>query len=201
MIAKRYFINERQPTMPPMPSPAPNAHLKQRLRRTTSFVRTLIVLGGVALVASMAWTWISPERALAELTSITKVSRVDRVTVQAQVLGALWTLLPVGIILLGLLRLWQLFSEFREARVFSPRALVSLRGFARCLVASAVVAPVYGAVLSVILTWANGPGRRELAIQVSSNDYTLLLLGAVLLAMSSVMTEAARVAEDNAGFV
>jgi hypothetical protein len=185
----------------PTPAPAPVALLKQRLRRTTTFVRTLIVLGAVALLAHTAWAWISPERALEEFTKISATPHVDRITLQAQVLGALWTLLPVGIILLGLLRLWQLFSEFREGRVFSLRALASLRGFARCLVASAVVAPIYGSVLSVIVTWVNGPGRRELTLQVSSDDYTLLLLGAVLLALSSVMTEAARVAEDNAGFV
>jgi len=185
----------------PLPSPAPNALLKQRLRGTTTFVRFLILLGGAAFFGQMAWTWISPERALGELTKMAGSTHIDRITLEAQVLGALWTLLPLGITLLGLVRLWQLFSEFREGRVFSPRALASLRGFARCLVASAVVAPIYGGVLSVILTWVNGPGRRELSLQVSSDDYTLLLLGVVLLAMSSVMTEAARVAEDNAGFV
>jgi len=182
-------------------TPASTALLQQRLRRTTTCVRALIILGGAILVAHMAWTWISPERVLAELTELTKVSCVDRITPEAQVIGAAWTLIPVGIILLGLVRLWQLFSEFRAGRVFSQRALASLRGFARCMVASAVLAPIHGAVLSVILTWVNGPGRRELAFQVSSNDYALLLLGVVLLAMSSVMIEAARVAEDNASFV
>jgi hypothetical protein len=195
------MTHERQPTLPSPSAPAPEALLKQRLRGTTTFVRLLILLGGTALVGQMAWTWIAPERALGELAKITGSVHIDRITLEAQVLGALWTLLPVGIVVLGLQRLWRLFTEFREGRVFSARALASLRGFARCIVASAVVAPIYGAVLSVILTWANGPGRRELAIQVSSDDYTLLLLGVVLLAISSVMTEAARVAEDNAGFV
>jgi hypothetical protein len=183
------------------PSPATNALLKQRLRRTTTVVRVLIVLGGVALLANMAWTWTSPERIAGALPQMAGIDHVDRITLQAQVLGALWTLVPVGIIVLGLLRLWQLFSEYREARLFSPRALVSLRGFARCVVATAVLAPIHGALLSVIASWVNGPGRREFAVQVSSDDYALLLLGAVLLAISSVMTEAARVAEDNAGFV
>jgi len=196
-----YLLTERQSTLALLPSPAPNALLKRRLRGTTTFVRILILLGGSALLTQMAWTWLSPERALGEFTKWSGAIHIDRITLQAQVLGALWTLLPLGITLLGLLRLWQLFAEFREGRIFSPRALASLRGFARCLVASAVVAPIYGAVLSVILTWVNGPGRRELVLQVSSDDYTLLLLGVVLLAMSSVMTEAARVAEDNAGFV
>ena len=49
--------------------------------------------------------------------------------------------------------------------------------------------------------WPVRRGRREISVWVSSDDYVLLLLGLVLLAMSSVMIEAARVAEDNAGFV
>ena len=187
--------------MIPLPSSSPNASLKQRLRRTTTFVRVLILLGGATLLASTAWTWASPERIAEALPKLAGVSHVDRVTLQAQVLGALWTLVAMSVIGLGLARLWQLFSEYREARLFSPRALASLRGFAACVLATAVIGPIHGAVLSVILTWANGPGRRELTLQVSSDDYTLLLLGAVLLAISSVMSEAARVAEDNAGFV
>ena len=182
-------------------APAPVAFLQQRLRRTTTFVRALIIFGGVLLVGDVAWTWISPERILAHLADLTKVSCVDRITPEAQVMGALWTLIPAAIIVLGLVRLWQLFSEFRAGHVFSPRALASLRGFARCMVASAIVAPIHGAVLSFILTWVNGPGRREISVWLSSDDYVLLLLGLVLLAMSSVMIEAARVAEDNASFV
>jgi hypothetical protein len=38
-------------------------------------------------------------------------------------------------------------------------------------------------------------------LDLMSDDYMLLLLGVVLLAIASVMTEAARIAEDNEGFV
>ena len=103
--------------------------------------------------------------------------------------------------LLGLLRLWQLFDEYALGRVFSQRALVSLRGFARCILAIGFVAPLYGAVLSVIATWDRAPGTRELNLQFDSDNYAMILLGAVLLAIAGVMAEAARVAEDNAGFV
>ena len=57
------------------------------------------------------------------------------------------------------------------------------------------------AVLSVIVTWHNGPGKREVDASLSSDDYMVLLLGVALLAISSVMVEAARIAEDNEGFV
>ena len=182
-------------------NPPANPILLQRLRRMTTFVRLLIALGGAVLVGHVLWVWSSPERALHELTDLTGVTCVDRVTLQAQVLGALFTLLPLGVALAGLACLWRLFAEYREARIFSPRAIHSLNDFARCLLVTGFVAPLYGAALSVILSWVNGPGRRELAIYFTSAHYAMLLLGAVLLAISSVMAEAARVAEDHAGFV
>jgi hypothetical protein len=167
----------------------------------TTFVRVLIALGAAMLVGHEVLVWTSPERVLQELKDLTEVSCVDRVTPEAQVLGALFALLPMGVALAGLACLWRLFSEYREARIFSPKALHSLGGFARCLLVTGFAAPLYGTALSLILTWVNGPGRREISIYVNSAHYAMLLLGAVLLAISSVMREAARVAEDHAGFV
>ena len=87
----------------------------------------------------------------------------------------------------------------RIARI--ARALASLRSFARWMLAAAFLSPVYRAVLSVLVTLQNGPGKRELTLDLTSDDYLMLLVGVVLLAISSVMAEAARIAEDNEGFV
>jgi len=174
--------------------------LQTRLRRLALVVRALIVIGVVATIGCLVWIWAMPGHAHSQIKEAAGVD-IDQMALHTQVAAGLWTLLPTGIVLLGLLRLWQLFGEYALGRVFSHRALVSLRGFARCVLASAFASPIYGAVLSVIITFDRRPGTRQLNLQFSSNDYTMLLIGAVLLAIASVMAEAARVAEDNAGFV
>jgi len=174
--------------------------LKTRLRRIALVVRILILVGAVALVASMAWVWVVPGHAHSQVKVAADVD-IDQMALHTQVIGGLWTLLPLGVVLLGLQRLWRLFGEYAQGRVFSQRALVSLRGFARCVLATGIVSPLYGAVLSVIVTFDRLPGTRQLNLALSSNDYAMILIGAVLLAISTVMAEAARVAEDNAGFV
>jgi hypothetical protein len=174
--------------------------LQARLRRMAMIVRILILVGAVSLVAAIAWIWVVPGHAASQIKAAAGVD-VDRMALHTQVIGGLWSLLPLGIALVGLHRLWVLFGEYALARVFSHRALVNLRGFARCVLATGIVSPLYGALLSVIVTWDRKPGTRELNIQFSSDNYAMLLLGAVLLAIASVMAEAARVAEDNAGFV
>jgi hypothetical protein len=174
--------------------------LQSRLRRIAMTVRVLVLVGAVALVLSTAWVWIVPGHAHSQIKQVADVD-VGQLALNTRVACGLWTLLPVGIVLLGLRRLWLLFGEYALGRVFSQRALASLRGFARCVLASGIVAPLYGGVLSVIVTFDRVPGTRQLNLQLSSSDYETILLGAVLLAISTVMAEAARVAEDNAGFV
>ena len=174
--------------------------LQVRLRRLAMLVRILIVIGALSSIAGTAWVWVLPGHAA---TYVKEAASVDIGTLapRSQIAGGLWSLLPLGIVLLGLLRLWQLFGEYACARVFSRRALVSLRGFARCMLAMGFVAPLYGAVLSVLMTMDRAPGTRELNAGFDFDNYAMILLGAVMLAISSVMAEAARVAEDNAGFV
>jgi hypothetical protein len=187
--------------MPTFAHFASSPPLHARLRRLAWIVRALIAFGAIGLVAVMIWTWWVPEHALAHMKEVGSACNVKGLTPTAHVLGAVWSLLPLGVSLLGLQRLWHLFDEYGHGRVFSHRALSCLRDCARCILALSVLSPLYGAVMSVIATWANAPGTRQLNLNVSSDDYVMLLFGAVLLAISSVMAEAARVAEDNAGFV
>ena len=59
-----------------------------------------------------------------------------------------------------------------------------------------------GRTLSVLaLTWGNPVGQRQLWFGLSSDHYLALLFGLVLLALAQVLTEAARVAHENAEFV
>ncbi|MEO5690522.1 MAG: DUF2975 domain-containing protein [Burkholderiaceae bacterium] len=174
--------------------------LQTRLRRLAMVVRVLIAIGAISLVAATLWVWVVPGHAHSQIKEVADVD-VDQMALHTQVIGGLWTLLPLGIMLLGLQRLWRLFGEYAKGCVFSHRALVSLRGFARCVLATGFVSPLYGGVLSVIVTFDRLPGTRQLNVSLSSNDYAMILIGAVLLAISTVMAEAARVAEDNAGFV
>ena len=174
--------------------------LQARLRHMAALVRVLIVLGAVLLPVCFVWVWLVPGHAHDQIKDSAGID-VDAMPLHTQAAGALWTLVPLAIWMLALFRLWQLFGEYAQARVFSHRALVSLRGFARCAMATAIAGPLYGAVLSVIVTLDRKPGSRILNLAFTTDDYAMLLLGAVLLTIASVMAEAARVAEDNAGFV
>jgi hypothetical protein len=180
---------------PPRTSPQP------RFKRIALIARWLVAAGAALFLVNALGTWIFPDYAISIVTSVVQVKHVEPFTFSTRVMYVLWDIPSLAVILIALLRLWQLFGEYLHSRIFSTRALTSLRGFARWTLVAAFWSPVYRAVLSVIVTWQNGPGKRELSIDLSSDDYMMALLGVVLLAISSVMAEAARIAEDNEGFV
>jgi hypothetical protein len=185
-----------QPVLAP-PRLSPQA----RFFRTARLGRVLVLAGAALFAGNALGTWLFPAYAANIITSQTHAGIIGPPTATTHLLYVLWDLPSLAVILMALLRLWQLFGEYLHSRIFSARALASLRSFARWTLAAALLSPVYRAVPSVLVTLQNGPGRRELTLDLSSNDYMTLLLGVVVLAISSVMAEAARIAEDNEGFV
>jgi hypothetical protein len=180
---------------PPRTSPQP------RFKRIALFARWLVAAGGALFTLNALGTWIFPDYAVRIIESLVSVKILAPLSGFSRLAYVLWDIPSLTVILVALRHLWQLFGEYLHSRIFSARALISLRGFARWTLAAAFWSPIYRAVLSVIATWNNGPGKRELNIELSSNDYLVLLLGVVLLAIASVMVEAARIAKDNEGFV
>lgn len=186
--------------MATLSGPLADPRLHRRLQRLARVVHVLLVVGAIFLVGGEAWAWSTPEHALEILRRRSDVQPAQ-LTPDVRLLAALVSLVPLAIALMAIWRLWGVFAEYGQGRVFSRRALTCLRGFARWLMANALVSPLYGAALSVIVSWNHGPGKRTLSLEVSSDDYAQLVFGFVVLAICTVMAEAARVAEDNEGFV
>lgn len=110
-------------------------------------------------------------------------------------------LIPVLVSLAVLWQVWQLFGEYRRGRVFSAASLAHLRRFSWALVGLALVQPLSRVLMSVAISLDNPPGHRHLVVSFSSNDFAVLLLGLVFVAIARVMVEAARAAEEVEQFV
>ena len=108
---------------------------------------------------------------------------------------------PVGVLLLGLWQARALFGDFAAGRVFTLTSARRLRNFAACVLAQAVLGPLSSTALLLAFTFDNPPGRRQIAIALSTNDYLALIVGGVLLAVAWVMVEATRIADEHAAFV
>ena len=117
------------------------------------------------------------------------------------VLGFLVSLVASGILLFGLWRLRRLFHLYSDGRIFTAENAHCLRSFAWALVVFAVTKPLFGALLSVVVTWRNPPGQRALALSFGSNEFGVAFVGVLLLVIAWIMREGCRLAEDNAQIV
>lgn len=178
----------------------PTAELPPISRGLVRLVRTLCALGAVMLTVLPAWFWSSPTWVA---QAADRMAGVHEITLDADALrlGALVGLLPMALGLYLLWQLWRLFGEYGAGRVFTPEATLRLRRFAWAVLALVLQAPLLRAVLSVVLTLGNPPGRRQLVLGFGSDDYIGLLLALVLIAIATVMAEAVRIAQDHEGFV
>jgi hypothetical protein len=178
------------------------AALPPGLRGLVWVVRGLAVIGALTLCLVPLAFWLSPDWVRAAAPELSGIGRHPMVIDErALLLGALASLPGIGIGLAALWQLWQLFGEYGAGRVFNRAAQRHLRGFAWCMTASALLAPVMRAAVGVALTLGNPPGQRLLVLNLSWNDYVAILCGAVLLAVAVVMSEAVRLAEENETFV
>lgn len=181
---------------------SPAAVSAARLRRLCTFVRVLVVLGALVALTVPGWLWSSPDWVRAQAQRLPEMAGKP-MTLDARALW-LFALVHVPSLLVDLFLLWQLwrlFGEYGRGDVFSRRALGHLRRFSMGVLVSGALAPVTQTAAALAVTLGNPPGQRQLIIALSSDDYTRLLVGAVLVAITSVMAQAVRVAEENAEFV
>ena len=100
--------------------------------------------------------------------------------------------------------LWQarrLFALGRDGRSLTPAAALAIHRIGIALLAAAALAVLARPIQSLILTSANAPGERALAISLSSADLGLLLAGGLMMMIGAVLKSAVAIAEDQARIV
>ena len=76
-----------------------------------------------------------------------------------------------------------------------------LRNAAAFMAIAGVAAVVCGAAASVILTWTNAPGTRQLSSAFSSNHIFTLFFAALIWMMADVIAKGRALVEENESFV
>lgn len=174
----------------------------RRLRRFSSAMM-IVTTGGIAFIAiAMCLVFVVPEWTRNLLLARLGESGRDLALTPLRIAaGAAITAVPVGVLLFGLWQVRALFADFAEGRVFTLASARRLRDFAASVLAQAILGPISSTALLLAFTFDNPPGKRQLAIALSSNDYLALIIGGVLLAVAWVMVEATRIADENASIV
>lgn len=183
--------------MPTSPNPARTTlvRLSRTMARLTSAgMAAMVVLMGSAFLVP---TW-TREMLLARLGQAGANLPLGHEQVLA---AAAITAVPFSVMLWGLWNARAMFNDLAGGHAFSSDAARHLHRFGVAVLAQALLGPLTATALALALSLANPPGQRILLLTLSSNDYIALVVGGVLIALASVMREAARLAEENASFV
>lgn len=173
-----------------------------RLSRLAKVMEALTVAGIAVITLLMAIGFLIPDwtRNIV-LAKLGAAGGNLPITPLTRTLAGVVIAVPVGVMLYGLFAVRALFRDFAEGRVFTAQAARRLQTFGATVLAQAPLGPLTSVALSAALSLGNPPGERAITVAISSNDYFALIVGGALFAAATVMREAARLAEENAGFV
>jgi len=173
-----------------------------RVKRMSLWLKHLTTAGligcvgfGAAILAVPAWFDTMVMLANREVTVVAGITPIKR-----DLLRVLYCL-PLAVTLCGLWNVRMLFGCYARGEVFSPAPAAFIRNLGLVMLASVGVSLLMPIAGSLLLTYDNPAGSRQLSIGVSSDTYMLVLLGGLFLVIGWVMREAARISEENSRFV
>lgn len=176
----------------------------RRLSRIRSLSRVMAILclvTALLLVAAMAYYWLTtPTGALLAAAGVNGETLPD-IGWTIRLSGFAISMMPLAALIYGLMQARRCFTEFAGGRIFSMRTVGGLRAFSIAIAVSALLKPLAGAALSLLLSSTAVSGGRTLALAVGSDTLLTLLFAGMVAVIAWVMTDAVALADENAQFV
>ncbi|AUG53298.1 DUF2975 domain-containing protein [Thalassospira marina] len=175
--------------------------------RTVSLILSWLCL--IAILCEMAFVpiiWLVPDLArdgISYSDSLMPIPVTDLLVLTGWQLPAVFITLMVPSVVLsfGLWHLCKMFQGFARNAIFEHGTIRHLKIFSIALLSQTLLAPLAGAVMSVLVTITRPEGERALSIGLSNIEATSLFLGGLLLIISWVLGEAVTLHDENRSFV
>ncbi|HWJ71656.1 MAG TPA: DUF2975 domain-containing protein [Kaistia sp.] len=182
------------------PAPARSVRLNRLRGLSTVLARLSVLFAALLPVLMLAYWWLTPTEALFRQAGLVQVPPAW-IGFPMRLAGFALSMIPLAALVLGLLSARGCFTSFAAGRVFSSEAARGLRGLALGVGASALLSPLAGAALSLLLSTQSPVGMRSVVFSVGSDSLLSLLFAAMVAAIASVLVEAADIAAENEQFV
>lgn len=111
----------------------------------------------------------------------------DALSTLQRALGALVSVLPVGVALYGLLTLKGLFRLYADAVIFSSKNVRYLHRLGYTFVAWVIANTLFTPLISLVITAANREGERVLVVQFGIVELLTLIVGGIILVIAWVV--------------
>jgi len=175
--------------------------IQKQSRRARIFFQSLFVITPIAV----CYYWLTVETPYDFLTSFGVIQVTHNIdsytqlplTLTTRILATIASLSLCGVTMYALKVLINLFRSYERNDIFTLDNAMSYQKLGYSLFYWVGASVVYGALMSVILSFNNPPGDRMLAIGFVGVDFLTLVLGFIILIISWVMKEAYILAAEN----
>lgn len=170
-----------------------------KVSRALSWLTLFLMIAGPAAVLGLVlFDPSNLDRMLIEGLSTSGEAVLTPIT---RVLAILLSLVPLALVITALFVLHRLFQGFALGAALAPESGQRLKRVGIVVAALAPTTIVIGILGSVVVSWANAPGKREVAVGLHADDITVLVFGLLLVVLGWILEEAAIVADENRQFV
>ncbi len=172
-----------------------------RIRNLSRLMASGCLVVCVLLVVAMLFYWVTTPAQLLFSHAGLPVSPSTELDASVRIVALAISMVPLGVLIYGLLNARQCFVAFAAGHIFSGEPVARLKVFAIAVAASALLKPLAGAALSMLLSWDDVTGTRTLALTIDSDTLIALLFAGTVAVIAWVMAEAIEVSEENKQFV
>ena len=171
----------------------------ERIRRVSRMLEGSCLVTAVALIPAIALYWAAFNHLPADWTRQAAEFAVTPILpLWVRALCFVAALVPGTALLVTLLRLRNLFTLYKEGRIFTLANVTCFRSLARALFVWAGASILYTPLHGLAVTAANPPGRHILALGLGSSELELFFVAALAVVIAHVMDEARRLDEEQA---
>lgn len=176
------------------------------IRRLSRMLKLLVVAAAMVVAAALLfvlWRFIFDFPAFSRAMTEVLFGAPTPITLTSGAMAGLAVLAVANaaLILAGLHAVWSLFDRFEEGRHFSADCGRLLRRIGVFVLLGALSSIVTRMLAILLITYANPPRQKMLAISIGSNEILLLLLAGLLYALGHIMVAAEKLEADYRSFV
>ena len=181
---------------------SPRNLLPDRTRMTCRILKWL----SLAVVAMIVVTYFAADITAAMTDAIwagLQPQVRDDVTYTSGKKLMLQSLSAVGYFSLALIALGaaRAFGVFQKGVVFAPAAVRAVRFLGIMVFVFAAIQLVLPTLMVLAITYDNGEDKRALTIAINSKELILLMIGAIIMVIGQVLTQATDIAQENEQFI
>ncbi len=167
-----------------------------RIQHVSSIFRFLFtaLIFFIPIITLMYWLFFNqlPAGFTIELPVITN----QTLPFNTLLMALLVSMIPMSVAIYGAINLKELFKLYEEAVIFSKKNVNCIRRLGYTLILWVVANFIFVVLISGVLTFNNPPRERSIVAQLGASDIGALIIGAVIVLISWVMKEAARLKDE-----